>query len=146
MLGLRLICRERNLLVKANGCVKNIPKFKFCYADINCCLKFKWEVSGTSGSVFISLNQLKLLTEDDESIDVVIGIHISTQNLCFSFIINLWTFVFRNKFFISIGILVIKLQLSCILKLLISIAFRFDRNVLLINLQISSHCKLTCSK
>ena len=54
------------LLVKANGYVKNVPKVKFCYVDINCHLKVKWEVGGTSDSFFSSLDQLKAIIEDDE--------------------------------------------------------------------------------
>ena len=54
------------LLTKANEHVKNIPKVKFCCADINCSLKVKWEVSETSDSFFSSLDQLKLIVENDE--------------------------------------------------------------------------------
>ena len=57
--------KRHTLLVKANESVKNIPKVKFCYADINCRLKVKWEVSGTSDSFFSSLDQLKSIIEDD---------------------------------------------------------------------------------
>ena len=39
--------------VKANEYVKNIPNVKFCYADTNCHLKVKWEVSGTSDSFLV---------------------------------------------------------------------------------------------
>ena len=58
--------KRHTLLVKAKEYVKNIPKVKFCYADINCHLKVKWEVSGTSVSFFSSLDHLKLIIEDDE--------------------------------------------------------------------------------
>ena len=58
--------KRLTLLVKANEYVKSIPKVKFCYADINCRLKIKWEVSGTSDPFFSSLDQLKLIIEDDE--------------------------------------------------------------------------------
>ena len=31
-----------HLLKKAKGHVKEVPSIKFCYADINCCLKVKF--------------------------------------------------------------------------------------------------------
>ena len=68
MLGLRLICEKKRhtLFVKANKYVKNIPKVKFCNADINCRLKVKWEVGGTNDAFFSSLDQLKSIIEDGE--------------------------------------------------------------------------------
>ena len=61
---------RHNLFVKANEYVKNIPKDKFCYAETDCRLKVKWEVSGTSDCSVSSLDQfhdqLKLIIEDDE--------------------------------------------------------------------------------
>ena len=61
MLGSKPIIRKKRhtLLAKANGYVKNMPKVKFCYADINCCLKVKWKVSGTTEFFFSSLDRLK---------------------------------------------------------------------------------------
>ena len=58
--------KRYTLFVKANEYVKNIRKIKFCYADINCRLKVKWEVTGTSDSFFSSFDQLKSIIEDDE--------------------------------------------------------------------------------
>ena len=58
--------KRHTLLVKANECAINIPKVKFCYADINCRFKVKWEVSCTSDSFFSSLDQLKSSIENDE--------------------------------------------------------------------------------
>ena len=57
--------KRLTIFVKANEYVKNIPKVKFYYADINCRLKVKWEVSGTSDSFFSSLDQLKSIIKDD---------------------------------------------------------------------------------
>ena len=58
--------KRHTLLVKANEYIKNIPKVTFCYADINCCLNVKWEVSDTSDSFFSLLHQLKLIIEDNK--------------------------------------------------------------------------------
>ena len=45
--------KRHTILVKANEYVKNIPKVKFCYADISCRLKVKCEVSDTSESFLV---------------------------------------------------------------------------------------------
>ena len=60
------LTKKDTLLVKANEYVKNIPKVKFYYADSNFSLEVKWEVRGTSDSFFSSMNQLKLIIEDDQ--------------------------------------------------------------------------------
>ena len=58
--------KVHTFLLKANEYIKNIPKVKFCYGDINCRLKVRWEVTRTSDSFFSLLDQLKLIIEDDE--------------------------------------------------------------------------------
>ena len=69
--------------------MKNIPKDKFCYTDTHCRLKFKWEVSGISGSYFNSSDKLKSISEDDKEICAASEMIIYLLNLCFSFIISL---------------------------------------------------------
>ena len=103
--------KRHTLLVKANECVKNIPKVKLCYADINCRLKVKWEVSGTSDSFFRSLDQLKSIIEDDEKIYAVSDMRISTKIHVSVLLLASKFLCLQINFIIGIRILVIKLQL-----------------------------------
>ena len=54
------ITKERHaLLLEANNLVKGNNDVKFCFVDINCHLKFKWEDELWPHSFFSSLEDLK---------------------------------------------------------------------------------------
>ena len=51
--------KERHaLLLEANNLVKGNNDVKFCFVDINCCLKTKWEDELRPGIFFSSLKDL----------------------------------------------------------------------------------------
>ena len=58
--------KRHNLLVSANKYVSNIDSVKFCYADINCRLKIKWEDESINDTFFYSLTELKSHVNSDE--------------------------------------------------------------------------------
>ena len=61
-----------NLLVFANKYVSNTDSVKFCYADINCRLKIKWEDVSINDTFFCSLVELKChLNADEWSLEVL---------------------------------------------------------------------------
>ena len=47
-----------NLLKRANDHVKKVPSIKFCYADINCRLKVKFNDENQNDIFFSSFNEL----------------------------------------------------------------------------------------
>ena len=58
--------KHHNLLVSANKYVSNIDSVKFCYADVNCRLKIKWEDESINDTFFCSLTELKSHVNADE--------------------------------------------------------------------------------
>ena len=61
-----LIKRKRyKLLQDANNLVKDNREVKFCYADINCQLKVKWNDNSCEDSFFSSMNELEDLLSDN---------------------------------------------------------------------------------
>ena len=58
--------KGNNLLVSENKYDSNINSLKFCYADINCRLKIKWEDESISDTFFYSLTELKNHVNHDE--------------------------------------------------------------------------------
>ena len=61
-----LMKKHHNLLVSANKYVSNIDSVKFCYADVNCRLKIKWEDESINDTFFCSLTELKSHVNADE--------------------------------------------------------------------------------
>ena len=59
--------KRHNLLVSANKYVSNIDSVKFCYADINCRLKIKWEDESMNDTFFHSLTEMKSHVNSDEN-------------------------------------------------------------------------------
>ena len=54
------LTKERHaLLLKANNLVKGNNDVKFCFVDLNCCLKIKWGDELRPDSFFSSLEDLK---------------------------------------------------------------------------------------
>ena len=50
--------KRHNLLVSANKYISNIDSVKFCYADINCRLKIKWEAESINAMTRFSISWL----------------------------------------------------------------------------------------
>ena len=55
-----------NLLVSANKYVSNVDSVKFCYLNINCRLKIKWEDDSIDETYFYSLAETKSHVNADE--------------------------------------------------------------------------------
>ena len=55
---LDLIKSKYDLLKRANGRVKEVPSIKFCYPDINCRLKVKFNDENQKDSFFYSFDDL----------------------------------------------------------------------------------------
>ena len=55
-----------NLLVSANKYVSNIDSVKFCYLNISCRLKIKWEDDSIDKTYFCSLAETKSHVNADE--------------------------------------------------------------------------------
>ena len=47
------------LLKRANDHVKEVPSIKFCYADVNCCLKVKFNDENQKDIFFSSFNDFR---------------------------------------------------------------------------------------
>ena len=58
--------KRHNLLASANKFISNIDSVKFCYADVNCRLKIKWENESINGTFFYSLTEPKSHINADE--------------------------------------------------------------------------------
>ena len=56
---LDLTKRRYKLLQDANSLVKDNREVKFCYADINCRLKVKWNDNSCEDNFFSSKNELE---------------------------------------------------------------------------------------
>ena len=61
-----LMKERHNLLASANKFVSNIDSVKFCYADVKCRLKIKWENESINNTFFYSLTELKSHINADE--------------------------------------------------------------------------------
>ena len=53
-----------NLLKRANDHVKEVPTIKFCYADINCCLKVKFNDENQKDIFFSSFDELQDIVDN----------------------------------------------------------------------------------
>ena len=65
-LKIDLTKKRHNLLVSENKYDININSLKFCYADIKCRLKIRWEDESISDKFFYSLAELKNHINPDE--------------------------------------------------------------------------------
>ena len=65
-LKIDLTKKRHNLLVSENKYDSNINSLKFCYADIKCRLKIRWEDESISDTFFYSLAELKNHINPDE--------------------------------------------------------------------------------
>ena len=65
-LKIDLTKKRHNLLVSENKYDININSLKFCYADIKCRLKIRWEDESISDTFFYSLAELKNHINPDE--------------------------------------------------------------------------------
>ena len=73
--------KRHNLLASANKFISNIDSVKFCYADVNCRLKIKWENESINGTFFYSLTEPKSHINADEWKFFVVSLN-SIKNPC----------------------------------------------------------------
>ena len=58
--------KRHNLLISADKYVSNINSVKFCYEDVNCRLKIKWEDESMNDTIFYSSSEIKCHVNADE--------------------------------------------------------------------------------